>query len=363
MTKAIPDKADVVIVGGGPGGLSCAQLLAKSGLRTVLLEKKQGIGHKICAGGVTWNGLLQYAPTQLIERSFPVQHIVSRLQHIQIREDNPIVATISRVRLGEWMAEEAKEAGALLILGAQVVALGEGWVSVKTKNQKTPTFIQCDHVVGADGARSLVRRFLQLPSSFGIGLNAMLPLRREQMEWHLDSRLFASGYAWIFPHGQNCSIGAYCASGQIDIQDLKKNLCHWAKEQKIPVTPAQIRAGWVNYQYSGLAFGHNWLVGEAAGLASALTGEGIYPALVSGQLVAKAILGQEIHTAKLCTLVARHARHRQLAEMAARHVRLRPLFAETLVALLRLGLLNFKRLEMADVDSLQESTPAQDLPH
>ena len=134
MTKAIPDKADVVIVGGGPGGLSCAQLLAKSGLRTVLLEKKQGIGHKICAGGVTWNGLLQYAPTQLIERSFPVQHIVSRLQHIQIREDNPIVATISRVRLGEWMAEEAKEAGALLILGAQVVALGEGaWYSPDEK--------------------------------------------------------------------------------------------------------------------------------------------------------------------------------------------------------------------------------------
>ena len=49
----LPKRADVVIVGGGPGGLTCAERLAQKGVEVLLLERKSAFGHKVCAGGVT----------------------------------------------------------------------------------------------------------------------------------------------------------------------------------------------------------------------------------------------------------------------------------------------------------------------
>ena len=47
------DVVDVLIIGAGPGGLSCARALAGSGKRVVVLEKSQSLGKKICAGELT----------------------------------------------------------------------------------------------------------------------------------------------------------------------------------------------------------------------------------------------------------------------------------------------------------------------
>ena len=47
------DKYDVIIVGAGPAGLSCAEVLAKGGKSVLVLEKNNEVGPKICAGGLT----------------------------------------------------------------------------------------------------------------------------------------------------------------------------------------------------------------------------------------------------------------------------------------------------------------------
>ena len=65
----LPKRADVVIVGGGPGGLTCAERLAQKGVEVLLLERKSAFGHKVCAGGVTsqtfpieqWEEAFEYA--------------------------------------------------------------------------------------------------------------------------------------------------------------------------------------------------------------------------------------------------------------------------------------------------------------
>ena len=48
---------DVIIVGGGPAGLHCARELSGSSLRILLLEKQEGFGDKLCAGGLTTKAL------------------------------------------------------------------------------------------------------------------------------------------------------------------------------------------------------------------------------------------------------------------------------------------------------------------
>jgi hypothetical protein len=54
MYTAMQDESyDVVIVGAGPGGLSCARALAGSGQRVLVLEKSESLGKKICAGELT----------------------------------------------------------------------------------------------------------------------------------------------------------------------------------------------------------------------------------------------------------------------------------------------------------------------
>ena len=44
---------DVIIVGAGPAGLSCASELANSKLKVLLFDKKEKTGDKACAGGIT----------------------------------------------------------------------------------------------------------------------------------------------------------------------------------------------------------------------------------------------------------------------------------------------------------------------
>jgi len=339
---------DVLVVGGGPGGLACATLLAQQGARVVLAERKPVVGPKVCAGGITWHGLLRHVPAHLIERSFPEQHIVTPRQRAVVAEKDPIIATVNRQRLGQWMAQQAQEAGVTVLTATRAVALDEQRATLEAADGCRMT-IGYEHLVGADGSHSLVRRFLGLPSmAMGVGVQSMHSGRQSRMEWHLAPRLFGSGYGWIFPHGEDCSVGAYGNVRHLTARTLKERLLRWAADQGLGLDPATLRAGLVNFDYRGVRFGRTWLVGDAAGLASGLTGEGIYPALVSGQTVARMILDPDSPGDELAKLAAQHRRHCRMVTLAGRGGRLCALLMEAMVALLRLKVIDFHRLEMAE---------------
>lgn len=342
------ERTDVLVVGGGPGGLACARLLAENGVRVTLAERKPLIGPKVCAGGITWHGLLNHVPAGLIERAFPEQHIVTPWQRLRLVQPDPIIATISRERLGQWMAEQAQAAGARLLTATRVTALEPNQAVLESADGRRMR-LGFAHLVGADGANSMVRRSLGLPSrAMGLGLNVMLPVHHPRMEWHLDPAQFGSGYAWIFPHGERCSLGVYGDAGNLAPAMLKRRLLDWAGQQRFRVDPQAIRAGLVNYDYQGVRFGRTWLVGEAAGLVSGLTGEGIYPALVSGQAVARMILDPAQCGGELQGLARKQRLHRRLVGLATRHRRVQGVLVETTALLLRLKIIAFHRLEMAD---------------
>ena len=171
------------------------------------------------------------------------------------------------------------------------------------------------------------------------------------MEWHLSTRNFGTGYGWIFPHKNTVSVGAYSPQIQMSSGRLKRNLLRWAEGRgfrQLQDLPCQ--AGLINYDYRGYHFGSTWLVGDAAGLASGLTGEGIYPAIISGQTVAQQILDSSRHNQpEFSSLLRKQQQHRRIVNLTCRHAACSLFLTEFFLLLLRFRLLSFHALEMSPV--------------
>ena len=70
---------DVIIVGAGPAGLRCAEILGKSELSVLLLEKNAKMGQKVCAGGITRKDLaILDLPDNVIEHKVTKTAVYSR---------------------------------------------------------------------------------------------------------------------------------------------------------------------------------------------------------------------------------------------------------------------------------------------
>lgn len=330
-----------IIVGAGPGGLACATALARAGEEVLVLERTEDIGPKVCAGGVTWTGIRTILSAGLEERLFYHQHLRSPLQSTIVSSKQPIIATVDRQRLGQNMLTAAREAGALVQPGMRVEKIADHQL---TAGGRTYRF---QFLVGADGSTSCVRRYLHLPiEKAGIGLQYWLAGEYPRMEWHLDRHFFGAGYGWIFPHRQKTSVGAYGDRRSMRPTVLRAGLHRWMKKMDLPLKDLQPEAALINFDFRGWKFDNIFLVGDAAGLASPLTGEGIYPAILSGQVAAGAILGNSEKEAMLRRLLTKHRRHLFLQRLALRSRLLNSAFAEVLILLLRSGLLEFSCLEM-----------------
>jgi len=340
-------QTEILIVGAGPGGLSCARLLAEQGRRVIVLERNREIGAKVCAGGITWDGLIKLVPERLFERSFCEQYVFSNYQRVVVREKNPIIATINRKVLGQWMADQALRADVDILTNMRVTAINGHRVTAQSSSGRKQHFT-CTHLVGADGATSVVRRSLGIAvANMGPGINYQLPGSPRRMEWHLNTKAFGYGYGWIFPHKKTVSIGAYGPRNNMSAGRLKKNLITWAKERGYDLRHTPCQSALINYDYRGYEFGSTWLVGDAAGLASGLTGEGIYPAIVSGTTVARKIIDPAYSDAPITAMLKKQQLHHRVINLSAKHPAFCSLLMETLILMLRLKLINFHTLEMA----------------
>lgn len=330
-----------IIIGGGPGGLACAATLARNGGNVLLLEKNPSIGSKVCAGGVSWSGLARNIPEQLIEKHFPEQYIHSAWQKIRLTSSHPIISTINREKLGQWMANEASMAGADIQTNIHVHTITDHEIVTDSGN------FSYDFLVGADGSNSLVRRYLNVGTeSIGIGFQYHIPGNYPKMIWHLDQKLFNTGYAWIFPHKERASVGAYSYRKDLPPSILRENLHHWMEKCGINRKDAKPEAATINFDYRGYDFGNRFLVGDAAGLASGLTGEGIYPAVLSGDTVAHRILNPDFDDSTLSGLIKKQKSHSRLLRLTGSNKIICKIVLESLVAALRMRLVNFNLLEM-----------------
>lgn len=336
-------KYDVIIIGGGPGGLACAKILSQAGTSVLLLERKKIIGDKVCAGGITWDGMIRKVPKDLIERTFNEQHVFSTSQKICYRKKEPIIATVNRRNLGQWMLQEAQQANVDIRAGWNVRQIEKGIITATDQKGALSRF-NYDHLVGADGSSSMVRRFLGIPvKRYGTGINYQVSGNYPHMEWHLDTQLFGNGYGWIFPHRDTVSIGAYANSRFPSAGHLKKKLIHWGNLKGFALHTEQPRAERINFDFRGFHFGNTWLIGDAAGFASGLTGEGIHPAIVSGQAVAKKIIDPAYPAKEIQALIARKKTHEKMVRLTARNATICRILMESLVLMIRFKIIDFQK--------------------
>jgi geranylgeranyl reductase len=286
------EKYDVIIIGGGPAGLKCAEILKGTDLRVLLLEKEPIFGDKLCAGGLTANDLkLLNIPDEIIEHKISETSMCSPKRVSSTHAKAPFLYTVNRKTLGAWQRSLLDDAKNITVLtNARATRIDDTAITLKDGTQ-----FSYDHLVGAEGHASIVRKYLKIPVDKKIiGIQYTIPRNpvTPRLEIHLDAKLFKAWYAWIFPHKDCIAVGCCSDPKILPPKQLTQNFHKWLRKIGIDHSGLKLHTYPICYDHRGLRFkkGKIFLIGEAAGMACGLTGEGIYQSMVSGQEAAHMIL-------------------------------------------------------------------------
>jgi flavin-dependent dehydrogenase len=196
--------------------------------------------------------------------------------------------------VGQWQLKEAEKAGAQLMDNSEVIDVDREKNELIIKDKER---IKYEYLIGADGDESVVSKSLGTRSDTltrgaeikfdGYEGNALeVFLNYEKLGW---------GYMWILPydHG-SASLGAGTASKYPSSKRLVENAKEiMLKEKGVDLSKHKPSFRNLKATYGGFRHGNIFLVGDAATFISALWGEGIYPALKSGEIAAKAIINKD----------------------------------------------------------------------
>jgi geranylgeranyl reductase family protein len=306
--SAAVDRADVVIVGAGPAGSLAAFRLARAGARVALIDGSHP-REKPCGGGVTGRALALVAdvvdaaglPSRRIRSARFVDTPTGRSVAVPLEGDALIVA--SRAEFDGRLLDAARHACADLVAARALdVTRESGTFVVRTSAGR----VTAPLLIGADGANSLVRRRLARPFaraelSIATGFFAHGVTSDEVV---IELAADPPGYLWSFPRPGHLAVGICAQADQgATAGDLRLRTARWIRELGLANGERLSPYSWPIPSLSATAFGSltvsgpGWfLTGDAAGLVDPITREGIYFALRSGELAARAALSGVSHT-------------------------------------------------------------------
>jgi menaquinone-9 beta-reductase len=319
---------DVAVVGGGPAGAWTAYRLATRGVRVAILDGSHP-REKPCGGGLSARALEVLGPLAA-SRHLPGVVIANgrfsdgragvEITLPPAASRTPALVVASRRDFDLMLLEAAQAAGAELI-AERVTAVERArprW-AIRTAARR----VGCDHLVGADGANSFVRRSVSRPfprRALSVASGYFVH-GRSAAEIDIAFTDSPPGYLWSFPRPDHLAVGVGAQADEATSARLFDLAAAWIDRHVGAPRQALTRYSWPIPSLSDADLreeqpaGDGWLlVGDAAGLVDPITREGIYFALASAELAARSLAQDRPSVRYLHAL--RHGIHRELRKAA-----------------------------------------------
>jgi len=293
---------ETLIIGGGPAGTAAGISLLKKGKKCCIVDKQSFPRDKTC-GGLLSQKTLDIL-SDLVSSADLTSFYINKTNRISIRKKNKPVSTFdcendfyltNRMLFDNLLIEEFKRLGGVIFENELVENIDSLKKVISTKKELS---IGYKYLIFADGAKGISNKIVG-KKNMGITIEADIPVDLFKFDNHticIDFGLKSAGYGWIFPKNEYATVGIGCPykKGENYLKKFKKYLAYCGINKDIPV---RIKGAnlpyWPNSDDASCQEFNALLVGDAAGMVDALTGEGIYFALKSGMLAAEAIAAEE----------------------------------------------------------------------
>lgn len=294
----------MAVVGSGPAGGAAARSAAKSGLSTIVIDRKEEVGLPIrCGEAVSEDVLIDHNIT--IDEDFVRNYVSGGMfvssagRKLVIKTDNRGII-LDRHIFEQRLIDDACSNGAVLSMKTNVTGITKSGLLLGNKK------VTAKYIIAADGVESQVGYWSGInttlpPKDIGICAqyvvgNFDIDEKRVEMYWG-EKFTSGGGYAWVFPRGdRSANIGIGVTGTQVPGTGLKKLLDKFIIERcgkNFNKSEFQVGAIPQSAPVPTTVINNVILVGDAARLAIPLTGSGIGHALYSGTTAVNVITERE----------------------------------------------------------------------